>query len=205
MNSGKNEPTFGQELNYWRAHEVAQLRDGKTEKKIRSVQCCPSPRAKLEALLCISLQPPSFMEMKLHLQMNNTIVLLDLGFGMVGTQTHISTNSPPLSSCSRNVNLTEKKKSGVCYFKRGRKLSNVSGDPSWAAPQHGRSLLWLQNPRADGSCGIKARLIWEAWQDCSLYRELTFAKKGGKNVCLSSSSVHILTAEEGDTPNLCQP
>lgn len=42
--------------------------------------------------------------------------LLDLGFGKVGTQTHISANSP-LSSCSRNVSLTgKKKKSGVCCF-----------------------------------------------------------------------------------------
>lgn len=32
---------FGQELNYWRAHEVAQLGDRKMEKKTRSVQSCP--------------------------------------------------------------------------------------------------------------------------------------------------------------------
>lgn len=56
-NGGKNEPTFRQELNYWRAHEVAQLGDGKTEKKTRRVQSCPSPRAKLDTLLFIFLQP----------------------------------------------------------------------------------------------------------------------------------------------------
>lgn len=36
-------------------------------------------------------------------------------------------------------------------------------------------------------------------------QSLLLPEKGGKNVYLSSSNVHILTAEEGNTPDLCQP
>lgn len=54
---GRNDPAFGQELNYWRARDTAQLGDRKMEKKTRNVQSCPSPGAKLDTLLCISLQP----------------------------------------------------------------------------------------------------------------------------------------------------
>lgn len=56
VNGGKNEPAFRQELNYWRASDIAQLGERKMEKKTRSVRSCPSPGAKLDTLLYISLQ-----------------------------------------------------------------------------------------------------------------------------------------------------
>ncbi|NXA09935.1 IF4G3 factor, partial [Sapayoa aenigma] len=62
--------------------KVLNLGDRKTERKTRSVQKPPLPRAKLHTLLCISLQLlEGNSQLKLHFQMDNTVVLLDFGVG----------------------------------------------------------------------------------------------------------------------------
>lgn len=85
-------------------------------------------------------------------------------FEKVGTQTHISANIP-LSSRGRNVNLTEKKKSA---FLRGGKIEQCLQRSLEIHPGELHNTVC----RTPGliEVGFKARLIWEAWQDCSLYR-----------------------------------